>query len=298
MADATVSEQAGGAAERVRVHRMQCTEVWGGNRSARNMVAVPGMDVWVYAEPYQHDTQGGDIHYLSTCGAGNISRLALADVSGHGRTASDMSRSLRDLMRKHLNTLDQTKMAQALNAELSTATSSAGRFATALLCTYFAPTKQVALCNAGHPKPLWYDASDDEWSLLDDHSPDAEARIANLPLGVIDGTDYHQFAVTLSPGDMLVVYTDALIEASNAAGDMLESEGLLREAKQLGRDEPQRFGDALLKRVGQWRSDAEPADDETLMVLHHNGHAPSAPSLTDRLKSMAHMLGFGGMKHT
>ena len=98
---------------------------------------------------------GGDVHYISTCGAGYVTRLALADIAGHGESVDGLAIALRKLMRKYINTLDQTRFARALNREL-TADVEFGRFATAVLLTYFAPTRHLIICNAGHGRPLRY----------------------------------------------------------------------------------------------------------------------------------------------
>lgn len=42
--------------------------------------------------------------------------------------------------------------------------------------------------------------------------------MANLPLGIIEPTPYAQFAVPLQPDDLVVLYTDALIETRDPQG--------------------------------------------------------------------------------
>jgi hypothetical protein len=58
------------------------------------------------------------VHYISTCGAGYVMRLALADIAGHGESVDGFAIALRKLMRKYINTLDQTRFARAINREL------------------------------------------------------------------------------------------------------------------------------------------------------------------------------------
>ena len=69
-------------AESAEKHLLQCMEIWGGNRAVENAVSVHGIDAWVLSEPHGGGERGGDVHYVSMCGAGKISRFALADVSG------------------------------------------------------------------------------------------------------------------------------------------------------------------------------------------------------------------------
>ena len=126
--------------------RIACMEVWGGHEAFEGGVSVPGNDVFVSCSPHTGDVRGGDIYYVSNCAAGIISRFVLADVAGHGSVVSSTASGLRDLMRRYINTPDQTKFARALNRRFS---SDAGRFATAVLVSYFAPTDHAIICGHG-----------------------------------------------------------------------------------------------------------------------------------------------------
>ena len=84
-------------------------EVWGGNRATERCFQLPGMSISLYSHPYGHDSSGGDVYYLSSCAAGRLTRLLLADVSGHGSTVSGIAIGLRDLMRKNINRIRQTR---------------------------------------------------------------------------------------------------------------------------------------------------------------------------------------------
>jgi serine phosphatase RsbU (regulator of sigma subunit) len=41
-----------------------------------------------------------------------------------------------------------------------------GTFATAIVTTFFAPSRRLMICNAGHPRPLLYRAATKQWELL------------------------------------------------------------------------------------------------------------------------------------
>ena len=62
-------------------HGLRCMEIWGGNRAEANAIGTPGLDLWVYSEPYHADDRGGDVHYVSLCGGGIITRLIVTDLS-------------------------------------------------------------------------------------------------------------------------------------------------------------------------------------------------------------------------
>jgi len=271
---------------------MSCLEVWGGNSAADQDFRVHGIDGWIYSRPYHGAASGGDVHYVSMCGRGRISRFVLADVAGHGSGPSDLAVSLRQLMRRHINTPDQTRLARTLNKtflELSRE----GIFATAAMLTYFAPTNQLITCLAGHMRPLWYRADRARWELLSHENAADTPGPPGLPLGVIHPTEYRQFAVTLQPGDAVVVYTDAMIETGAPVPKTLGEEGLRVMANGLPRGGPNRIGRDLIERVDRefGLADADRSDDLTVLVLSHNGDMPPPPTLSQTLRAMVSMLG-------
>lgn len=265
-------------------------EIWGGNGAHDSGISVPGLDIWVYSQPHAGDRQGGDIHYISMCGSGRITRLAVADVAGHGDSVGQLATSLRSLMRQHINTVNQTKFARALNREF-THLSTGGTFATALLATYFAPNDHLILVNAGHPPPLWYRADRSEWRIMRSDMPERAERVANLPLGIIEPTRYEQFAVPLARGDMVLIYTDSLVEARPPDGEMLGEQGLLDLVASLNITDAQALRPALIDAVTRYRGNTPAEDDMTLVLIHHNAADPPWPGVGQTLKSIAKMMG-------
>lgn len=265
-------------------------EIWGGNRAFDSGVSTPGLDVWVYSRPYQGAASGGDIHYVSTCGGGKISRCVVADVAGHGEAVGKLGGQLRDLMRKHINKLDQTQFVQILSSELS-ALSKTGTFATALLASFFAPSGQLIICNAGHPRPLWYRAGQKTWHIVR-HDIDAQLnKVMNLPLGIIPETDYHQFGLQLEPGDLILIYTDSVTEARSGEGQMLGEAGLLEMARKLNPSKPDRINHALRDAVAAYRNCEAAEDDLTLVTLHCNGDGARRPGVGETVKVLGKLMG-------
>ncbi|HEX6986455.1 MAG TPA: PP2C family protein-serine/threonine phosphatase [Planctomycetaceae bacterium] len=281
-------------------HAVQCMEIVGGNAARREHLRGVGLEMWVDSRPLGGGA-GGDIHYFSMCGGGHVTRLVIADVAGHGAVVDDAARRLRRLMRKYINTLDQTRLARTLNDEFGAGTED-GRFATALLVTYFAPTRHLILCNAGHPRPLWYRRGEGTWGWLDAESSDAGSlrrskaryhleRVRNLPLGILSPTDYEQFAVELGVGDLVVIYTDAWTEARNPAGAMLGEVGLLDFVRRIDPAGPDEVGSGLTAALDAWRGGAVPEDDQTLVVIEHVGGGVPPLTFGVAVRSLLKMLG-------
>jgi serine phosphatase RsbU (regulator of sigma subunit) len=265
---------------------MSCMEIRGGTRAVQEAFHTPGLDAWLFSRPYQGAERGGDVHYVSLCGGGVITRLVVADVSGHGAEVADFSEALRDLMRRNINTKSQTRLVQALNRQFG-ASAQSMRFATAVVSTYLAHRRTLTLCNAGHPRPLWHRAAEGAWSVLDK----GVLAPGNLPLGVDDESPYDQFTVSLGRGDLVLFYTDALTEAADPGGRLLGEDGLLALASGLDASDLHRFAPSLLGAVEGYRGGQPAGDDLTLLVLHHNASGPRRMSLGEKLDVYGKVLG-------
>jgi phosphoserine phosphatase RsbU/P len=268
-------------------HTMRCLEVWGGNQAVDNGVVMAGLDAWLYSRPYRGDAAGGDIHYVSSCAAGMVTRVLVADVSGHGETVAETAANLRELMRRYVNFIDQSRFVQELNAEFG-ALSQAGGFATAVVGTYLAPDEELQLCNAGHPRPLWYRAKTRMWQLMK-QGESGSAGPANTPLGVVEGACYEPMRVRLATGDVVVLYTDSLIEARDASGRQLGEEGLLEVARGLDARDPGELLHGLLNAVASRTGGMASEDDVTVLILRPNGLRPRM-SIGANVKATARMF--------
>jgi phosphoserine phosphatase RsbU/P len=264
-------------------------EVWGGSQLTARGVVFGGLDAWVYSKPHGKARRGGDVYYASSCAAGRISRLLLADVSGHGTSVAAIAADLRLLMRRFVNRWDQKEFVRLLNEQFS-ALSTKGTYASAIVSTFFAATRRLVLCNAGHPRPILYRVSQKEWSLMGHEGPPRLPGPLNLPLGLMSITEYEHFDVELEPGDCVLTYTDALIESSDADGEMLGEEGVLRILKLLGDVKPEKLIDALLGEIAERYPENLSNDDVTLLIVRANGAAQSF-TLGDKMRAAARMAG-------
>jgi serine phosphatase RsbU (regulator of sigma subunit) len=281
-----VNDQAEPQAE---AQHMQCMEVWGGSQLTNRGVEFSGLDAWVYSKPYQEAESGGDIYYASSCATGRITRLLLADVSGHGHSVADMAADLKTLMRRFVNRLDQTEFVSLLNKQFSEQ-SRRGIFATAIATTFFAPSRRLMVCNAGHPRPLFYREATKNWDLLGDHGEAVDFKPRNLPLGIIPMTEYEQFDVELEPGDCVISYTDALIESLDAGGEELGEVGLLKIVHSLSDVEPHHLIEAVLKEIAERYPTNLSEDDVTMLVVQANGRELQVP-FQDKLRAAGRFAG-------
>ncbi len=251
--------------------RLSCMEVWGGNSASESAVRLPGVDAWVFSEPYSQSEFGGDVHYVSSCASGRITRFLLADVSGHGMPVAAIADDLRTIMRRNINRIDQTRLVEAVNEEFRPL-HQRGTHATAIAGTYFLPRERLTICNAGHPSTFLYRASERRWMKLEpvlhegpEHRP-SPTTVLNIPLGILPNSSWTPIELRFRSDDLLLLYTDSAIEACDGEGNEIGDDGLLRIVEDCHRDEP-----ATLVRdvVARLRSETrhKPFEDDLSLVL-------------------------------
>ena len=162
---------------------------------------VPGVELAARYAPAFADASlhvGGDWYDVFALPSG-ATALAVGDVAGHDLPAAVAMAQLRNGMRSLLiETEDPAHVLAALDRQL--VLSADDVFATAICATYHDGV--VTWSNAGHP-PLLLASADGEVRLLDDQP--------GPPLGVGE-PDYGVRSIPLAPGDVLLGFTDGLVE--------------------------------------------------------------------------------------
>ncbi|MEZ6057115.1 MAG: PP2C family protein-serine/threonine phosphatase [Planctomycetaceae bacterium] len=258
---------------------MACMEVWGGNQATDKAFSTLGLETWVYSRPYQQAAGGGDVYYISSCATGRITRLMVADISGHGAEVADTGARLRSLMRRHVNHVEQTQFMGEMNREFGTVRHSSG-FATAVAASFFSPDGRLTVTNAGHPPPLFHRRSTGTWSILNVDG-DSES-LTDMPLGMLDEMAYEEFKVAASPGDLVMFYTDSLIEAKRSDGRLLGPDGLLEIVATIDGTQPDIVIAEVLKRLAAIHPENLTDDDVTVLLFRPTGTGTTVP-LKNRL---------------
>jgi len=194
--------------------RLVCREVWGGNRRAYGPIALPGVRGVLYSKPCSGG-RGGDVHFLSVCGSGLLSRMCIADVTGHGEKVAKVSETMHAHLQRCINWTDQRKVLRDLNVRL--ARIGLDSMTTAAAMTYFPPTGRLSISYAGHEPGWFYDCATDVWERFE--LLEADARLSNLPLAVERKVRYSRRSVRVQRGDRLLMVTDGVLEAGNPVGE-------------------------------------------------------------------------------
>lgn len=194
------------------VHRIRCAEIWGGIQNASLDAETSGIRASLYSSSCAGG-RGGDVYYFSVCGSNVLTRVALADVTGHGERVSRVSQWLYDSLAARMNSRRGQRVLADLNAEAEEYGEQA--ISTAVVIGYYRWTGRLYFAYAGHPPALVFRRRAGRWLPLE--LPESKG-LANLPVGVTGLSNYDQGRRWLRRGDRLLLYTDGVVEAPDAAG--------------------------------------------------------------------------------
>ncbi len=269
-----------GAKGRVRESqpvRLVCSEIWGGNQPILTPIELPGVRGMLFSHACDGG-RGGDVHYLSVCGTGLLSRMCLADVVGHGETVAAVSGEMHTHLRRCMNTPDQRRVLRKLNRRLERLGLKA--MTTAALATYYAPTRRLTVSYAGHPPGWLYRRSQRRWSRLALDQPAEETgSMTDMPLAVWDDVSYSRKAVRVAEGDQLILLTDGVLEALDADGRQLGDDrigALLEQHSQASCDQ---IMEAVLTSLCEHVGNCELSHDDVSLLVVEFGPGPSSPAL-------------------
>jgi serine phosphatase RsbU (regulator of sigma subunit) len=161
---------------------------------------------------------GGDYLDLVSSDLGDIYAV-IADASGHGINSALLMSSFRSTYRGNAPWMEPDELAQSLNGEVVHEVGPTGMFITAALLRFEQGTRVATVCSAGHCSPLLYRAATGTVESLASNGP---------PLGFVAGVGYDSTRAKLQPGDVLLLYTDGITEATDSELDMFGEERLVR----------------------------------------------------------------------
>jgi phosphoserine phosphatase RsbU/P len=246
--------------------RLECAEIWAGSEKTASLLELPGLVAWVNSVPAGPSEAGGDVHYVSLCPSCIVSRVALADVSGHGEGVRLLAERVRELMQRYLTALEQGELMRDLNRAVQQL--DGVHYATMVALGWHSRRGLLVVTNAGHPPPKVFRAADAQWSWLETRGTGGSARgPVGTPLGLLPAAAYERSVVKPKDGDLVLLYSDGVSEATNPAGNELGRDGLMKLVRALDPSSAEVFGLQLTTALRRFRGGREPADDETIIVL-------------------------------
>ena len=200
------------------MYRIQCQEIWGGIRNQEQDVCSAGVVASLYSAACDGG-KGGDIYYLSVCGADMLTRIAVADVVGHGQAVSQVSQYVYDALKAHMNDTSGGELLAAVNRQAAERGFDA--MTTAAVAAFYTSDHNLYFAYAGHHPILVKRKQQRHWgdALLSEPDDAPEAAPANLPLAVMANCTFTQQQMPLTAGDRVFLYTDGVVEAPDRDGN-------------------------------------------------------------------------------
>lgn len=220
----------------------------------QNVPEIQGWQLAAMLEPARQTS--GDFYDLIPLPDGKLG-IVVADVADKGMGAALFMALSRTLIRVYAGEFpfQPNLTLEAANRRIMTDTHS-DMFVTVFFGILDPVTNRFVYCNAGH-NPAFF---------VSDGRVEPMKR-TGIPLGLFEKSTWKCEAVTFAPGDMLVMYTDGLIEAVNRQGEMFEEQRLIDLIRAQHTRSARAVHSAIIRTAYQFMEDVPLADDLTLIVV-------------------------------
>ena len=208
----------------------------------------------------------GDYYDYQELGGKRLA-FAIGDVAGKGISAALLMATLQAALRAQMTQyqpvresdcglipeIDVAKLVSTLNKQLF-ANTSPEKYATFFFALFDELSRTLTYTNAGHLAPLLF--RNGTVTPLDSNG---------MVVGAFAFSKYNESCVTMSPGDLLVCYTDGITEPENAYGEEFGEDRLIDLVKRHAHRDDSEIIHIVLDAVRSWTGKPELHDDMTLL---------------------------------
>lgn len=249
--------------DRIRVRdELEVARELQGDLLPREMPVVPG---YAFAHSYRTANEvGGDYYDLTPLPDGRVA-LVVGDASGHGMAAGLVMAIANATLKTALDLDPSPERVCALLNRTLCRTGTRRTFMSVFYAVLTPETGHLEYVCAGHPFPL----------LRREDGAIEELGCGGLPLGIREGLTFTRERVDLRPGDALLLYTDGLAEAVDAAGRAFGYDGIRSTLR--GNGTPQALHDRTLHAFDLHVGEEPIRDDLTLLVI---ARLPPVPAIS------------------
>lgn len=214
---------------------------------------VQGLSIGGFINPARYI--GGDFFEVTEFN-GRFLSIAVGDISGKGIPAAIFLGTVRNALRHEII---RNNMPEGLFRNVNRWV--CRESANGMFCTFFyalidREDHLIHYSSAGHNPQVFYSDADDSF---------ASIRTVGKPFGIMTESNYRSKSIPYKPGDLLVLFTDGLIEQGAASEfTMEEMEDILRKNKDNSAGEIAAHFERIVTRRTE---DVEPHDDSALIVV-------------------------------
>ena len=215
---------------------------------------VAGLDIWGVCHPAYE--VGGDFFDYLTVGPDKLC-IALGDVAGKGMRGAMTAAIAHGMLHAEARASDSLPtIISELNADLFARLDNAA-FIALSLAVIDTQSRKLRLCNTGNPYPIRLRRG--QPSLLE---------LGGIPLGIMPEIEYDETHLTLTPGDIVILYSDGVTEAIGS-GDRVYGMDALRDL--ISTLQPnlsaQSMVEKIIESVRAFAGDRPQSDDMTVIAI-------------------------------
>jgi sigma-B regulation protein RsbU (phosphoserine phosphatase) len=134
-------------------------------------------------------------------------------------------------------------------------------FVTLFYAVIDASTKKMCYTNAGHNYPLIFHEDGEHFESLED---------GGLLMGMFEEASYQEKTIQLKRGDVVVFYTDGIVEAMNPDDEMLGFDRLKEMILKYKHESAETIRDKIIEETLEFMGESSQYDDITLIVIKIN----------------------------
>lgn len=217
---------------------------------------IPGADVAGLCVPAT--SVGGDYFDMLLAETGLLT-LVIADVAGHSIGSALMMAMARIILRREVSEgHGPGAVLGATNDAMLSDLVRAGLFITAFCAQFDLSTRRLRYANAAHNLPL---------VCLDAGRKVRELDADGMPLGILEGVEYEERTIQLAPGDVLLLYTDGVVETRDSGGEQFGDKRLHETLTADASESARELTDGVLGAVRRHLGGGTQQDDITLLAL-------------------------------
>lgn len=203
---------------------------------------------------------GGDFFDYSVIEKG-VSHFSIADVSGKSLPAALFMALASSIVRTVFQTEKSPSRILAIANDLIYRNSQSGMFVTMFLASYNPEVNMLSYSSAGHNQQILLKKESNEPELLNAHGK---------PLGILESsmiTDYEEIQIPFFSGDLLILYTDGVIESINPEKEEYGIERFIKKILEFRDYDFRKIANLIYEDVKKFCGNEPQFDDFTLMII-------------------------------
>ena len=221
---------------------------------------VPGLEIAFATRPA--NTVAGDYYDVFSRGGGDVHPetwlIIVADVAGKSIPAALLMATVQASLKTLAPTpMNMSELVGKMNQYACTNSQEGRRFTTAFVAEFEPHTRTLTYVNAGHNPPIVRRANGGLERL----------ESGGIPLGILETPAYASAAITLEPGDWVVMFSDGVVEAENAKSEEFSEDRLIYNIHMGAAQSPAMMLQRIMSDIDNFVGTAPQHDDVTCLLV-------------------------------